>query len=1110
MSAFRAAWLRPLRDSVPYWKGAFALALCVAGGAQAATTSAGAAPRPAAIAAAPAAGWTTNPGTVSYARDPHFHAGRVVFSLRGNLWVVNADGSNPVQLTRTPARDFSPRWSPDGQWIAFTSNRMGNNDVYVMPAAGGEPRQLTFHSGSDDVQYWTPDGQRIVFSSARGPYSWESPLYTVSRDGDLPVMIPMGAGAAGMFSQDGRMLAFNRISYPDPRRNYRGARTASVWVHDIVQNSFRQLTNTVLEESQNHIHDANPMWGADGWIYFQSERDGIFNLWKIRPEGGAPEQVTRHTRGGVRFPSISTDGRTITYSQEFELWVLPIDQPQPRVLALDLGYTIDRELREIVSTANTADNFSPSPDGRYLVVDFRGELFLVPAEEGVGERQRITQSDWRQSRGVYSPDGRYVAYLSDETREEEVWIHDVRTGERRRLTAHPSKKIIEMWSPDSRTVYWQGEQRLFASDVTGGAAREITATRSAVLPPQAHRPRLFVTDISPDGRWIVMHRGTAPIGFDREAADIFLFDTQEGREYNVTNSPARDANGFFSRDGSKLFFTSDRTSGVNHLYSVSLAYPTENPNDPRVRERIAQAAAREREGGGAPAFNVAVDVRRIDERAVQLTTGSDAVSSPFLSADGRTIHFLAGTGNARGLFAVDTDGRNRRRVVEGAFNGMVVSGDRRTVFYREGDGISRMPITSREKSPVRFSLSFTVDKREEWRQMFDELYRHWKYSYVEPDFLGYDWDAIRDRLAPAVEQVGSTEDFYTLAAEMVFSLRSSHTSVSAPSEPSGRIGGTSQTRYLGFEMEPREGALQVTHIYRHGPAAEPWIDLNVGDYVLAIEGEPLTGTTNYWRHLTDRLNEFVTITVAPRPDAPAAQRRDLRIETITNLGNVRYEDFVTRSREFVDSVSGGRIAYFHMRSMNQGTLDRLTYEMDQHAFKQGMILDVRYNGGGNIERQLMDVLQRAPYQVMTTRDGSAPGGSRRPQQLIHGPKVMMHNHRSGSNAEMAPQAFKHNNVGPTVGTPTAGAVVSASRHGLLDGGGTQIPRIQVLAYDPTQPYNFGYNLENYGVPPDIWVRNTPEQELRRYDHELLLAVQEALRLLEAGRWQHPTISENGR
>jgi tricorn protease len=910
-----------------------------------------------------------------------------------------------------------------------------------------------------------------------------------------------------MYSQDGSMLAFNRVSYPDPRRNYRGSRATSVWVMDVASGSFRQLTNTVIEESQTHIYDAYPMWGADGWIYFMSERSGIFNIWKIQPDGGAPVQVTNHTRGGVRFPSISTDGRTITYSQEFELWTLAIDDPEPRRLPIDLGYTIDRELVEIVSTDDTADYFAPSPDGRFLVVDFRGEIFIVPAEEGVGERRRITDSEWRQGQALYSPDGRHLVYLSDETGEEELWGYDLETGDRRRLTEHASKKEIELWSPDARTVYWQADQRLYAADFAAGESREITATRAKVLSAEAFRPQFTVTDISPDGRWLVLQRASRPIRLDREDVDVFLFDMETGSEYNVTDHPAQDGAGFFSPDGSKVFFVSDRDNGVGQIYSVALAYPTENPNDPLVKERLAREAEERREGEGrgegepTSQFSVTVDVRHIDDRAVQLTTGEDAVSDPFLGPEGRVIYFVAGQGNDRGLDRVDLDGADRRRVADGSFSGLVVSGDRRTVFFREDDGISRMPLASGEKTPVPFSISFAVDKREEWRQMFDELYRHWKYSYVEEDFLGYDWDAIRDRLEPAVEEIGTTEDFYMLAAEMVFSLRSSHTGVNAPSEPTGRMGGSSATRFLGFELEPHDGGLRVSHVYRDGPAAEPWLDLEEGEYLLALDGVPLTATTNYWELLTDRLNEFVTVTVAPRPDAPATQRRDLRIETLASMSNVRYEDFVTRSREFVDSVSDGRIAYFHMRGMNQGTLNRLTYEIDQYAFKEGMILDVRYNGGGNIDRQLMDVLQRAPYEWTLTRDGTAPGGARRPQQLIYGPKVMMHNYRSGSNAEMVPQAFKHLGVGPTVGTPTAGAVVSARGHGLLDGGGTRIPRIRVVAYDPAHPLRFGFNLENYGVPPDIWARNTPEEHLRRFDRELLLAVEEALRMLETGDWE---------
>jgi tricorn protease len=1073
----------------------------------------------AAVAGLPAVAQNTATGNaqLGFARDPHYHNGQIVFSFRGNLWRVNEDGTDARMLTRLDARDTKPRFSPDGRWIAFTSNRNGNADVWVMPAEGGEARQLTWHSGNDDVQYWTPDGNAILFSSSRGPMAWESPLYTVSIDGGLPMAIEMGAGAAGMFSQDGSTLVFNRRRYPDPKRHYRGSNNTDVWVMDVQQATFRQLTDTRLEDYREHPHDAYPMHAADGWIYYMSERDGIFNVWKVR-EGSEPVQVTRHARGGVRFPAMSPDGRTVTYSNEFDLWVLHVDQQEPRRVPVDLGYIVDRNLTEIVSTANTADTFSPSPDGAYLAVDFRGEIFLVPSEEGVGERRRITESAWRQSNATYSPDGRSIAYLSDESSEQEVWLLDLDTGERRKLTTQPSKKTPVQWSPDARRVFFTSGTTVFAVDVASAEA-------SAVADNPAGGYTL--TQVSPDGRWLAMHRNN-----DFQNVDVVLWDTQERREHNVTDHPARDTNGLLTPDGSRLVFLSNRDAGTTHLFAVELAMPVDDPDDPLVKERRRQvegetgsrAGGAGGRGGGpenaaanaAQPFDLRLDTRDIGRRAVQLTSGDDAVSNPFLSADGRTVHFLAGTGDERALWAVDLDGTDRRKIADGQFQAIQVTADGRTVFFREQNAIQKMTLAGRTKTPVRFQLSFAVDKREEWREMFDEFYRHWKYSYVEEDMHGFDWTGIRRRYEPLVDRIANTDDFYMLAGEMLFELNSSHSGISAPSgntggPPAGGRGGgpgggqlePNRTRFLGLELEPDDRGLRIEWIYRDGPADKAWLDVNEGDYVLAIDGTQVGPQDNYWKLLTGLLNEYVTVTVAASPAAPPAEHRDLRIRTVASLNNIKYEDWVTRNREYVDSVSGGRIAYFHMRSMNQAVLDRLKQEIDQYFHKQGMIIDVRYNGGGNIDMQLMDVLLRRPYQYTWTKTGS-PVWGRRPQQLIAGPQVMLANWRSNSNAEMVPHAFSHLELGTLVGTPTNGAVVSAPNYPLLDGGSVRIPGTRVVSYDPAQPNNFGFDLENYGVPPDIWVRSSPQDEIRGFDRELNTAVEEALRLLATGRWQHVT------
>ena len=1021
-----------------------------------------------------------------FGQDPHVHGSRVAFSLRGDIWTVGVDGSAPRQLTRHQTRDTDPRFSPDGLWIAFTSTRMGNADVWVMPAEGGEPRQLTYHSGDDGVVTWTPDSKRVVFRSDRGSLQWHQQLYSVLLEGDLPVRLPLGAAVDGTFSPDGVLFAFNRNRTPAPKRNYRGSTAGSVWVADLAAAedsglpTFRQLTNTDIEASQSHANDALPMAAADGQIYFTSERDGIYNLWRVAPVGGEPEQVTFHGRGGVQFPSLGTDGGTIAYVSDFTLWFHEVGGDAPRPVPMDLGWTVRENQVEFVSVSGEADHFAPSPEGHYITVDHRGEVFLVPSEEGVGEITRVTDSAWRQRDGEYSPDGALLAYLSDETGDDEVWLFELSTSSHRQLTSQDTQKTLWMWSPDGRWVYFSSGTTLFRVATEDGRTETVAAHRAGGYTP---------TWLSQDGEWMVAHRAD-----DLGNVDVYLRYLGESLEHNVTDHPARNWNGVVGAGGEQIFFLSNRDGGTNQLFSVALARPTEDPEDPRVRERLRRSAGEEASGDGSVA---SPDVNYIAQRARQLTDADQPVQDFFLSADGERIHYVRGTGQNRELRAMTLDGRDDQRLAEGAFQDLKVTADARTIFYREDDAILRMPLDSREAEAVSFHVSFVVDKRVEWQQMFDELYRQWKHFYVEEELFGLDWDAVRARYEPMVDRIGETEDFYRLGLEMLHEVPSSHSGIRPP--PSDGPDGGNQTRLLGFEMEPEGDGLRVSHLYRDGPADRIWLDISEGDWVTAIEGTPLSPTENYWPLLNNRVNEYVTVTVADSPGG--ANARDLRIRTVTDMGNIAYADWVERNREMVAEATGGRIHYAHIRSMNQASLQHFQQELDENFHRQGLIIDVRYNGGGNIDQQLMDILQRRPYQYTWTRTES-PLVGRRPQQIIYGPQVMMHNWRSGSNAEMVPHAFDHLELGTLVGTPTAGAVVSANWLPFKDGGAVRVPRVRVVSYDPEQPYNFGFNLENYGVPPHIWVRNDPVDDLARDDRELAEAVEESLRLLAKGRWQY--------
>lgn len=1033
---------------------------------------------------------------VKFVRYPHICNGKIAFSYHGDIWVANDDGSNPYRLTAHIAMDQFPRFSPDGNWIAFTSDRMGNRDIFVVPVTGGVPRQVTFHTTSDGMLYWTPDGKRLLFSTSRGASGWGSPLYTVSAEGDLPVPMQMDAGATGMIRQDGSQIAFNRVGFTYWRKGYRGNRNSDIWVQDLNSNEITQLTDQNTREFRNHTQDAFPMWGSDGMIYFMSERDGIFNIWKVASTGGDPVQVTSHGSDGVQYPSISPDGSTIIYENEFELWKLAVPDGRPQKITIDLDFDPKTNLVEYLQSENGADGFAPSPEGDYVAVDFHGEIFIVPTDPEVGEKKQVTSSGWRDRYAVYSPDGMFLAYISDETEDQEIWLHEVATGEKRRVSDHESEKSRPIWSEDSQQLVYTGANRIFLADRSSGRGREIAYNANRGFSLAA---------FSPDAQWLVYTRRD-----EDQDSEVYLFNIADRQEYNVTQNPFSDNGGLLTPNGKTLIFTSSRNAGVTHLFKVSLQRLVEDPDDPLVRERRQEERGEERRGGGqegeqteeseaSPAIQI--DLEGIDKRAVQLTSGSNGVSgrgaSYFLSSDGETIYFLSRDDSGSGLFSIGIDGEDRKKVAEGSFSGMMPTADRKTVFYRQGSNVYQMPLSNKNKERIDFSFTVTVDKKAEWRQIFDESWRVMKYRFYDENMHGVDWDAMKRKYEPLLEYVGLNQDLHDLTNEMIGELNASHTGVRGSSGIESPD--TYRTTFPGFEMEHDGNGFRITHIYRDGPAEKEWIDLSVGEYVVAIDGQEIAPPDNYWKILNHTLNDYVTVTAASNPRG--RNSRVIRIRSVGSLRNIQYQEWVNKNREFVERESNGQIAYVHIRSMNQSSLTIFENEINQFWNAKGIIVDIRNNGGGNTDQQLLDILERRPYEYWNNRWSDRSSG-RRPRQAIAGPKVMLINSRSGSDSEVTPLGFRDLGLGSIVGTPTYGAVIATGSYSLIHGGSIRTPGSLVVSYDPTRPNNYGINLENYGVAPDVWAENTPEDVLRDYDRELKAAVDEALRMLSEGTYQY--------
>jgi tricorn protease len=1004
---------------------------------------------------------------------------------------------------------------------------MGNNDVYIVPVSGGEPKPLTWFTGDDQALNWTPDGKAIVMASARGAQAWGSPLYLLPLDGAQPRPMGMDIGRSGMIKQDATLVAFNRSLPSYWRKGYRGNNNADIAVQDLKSGQITELTDTDLQAFKGFTHDVHPMWGADGMIYFASERDGIFNLWKIAPTGGTPQQVTKHKDDGVQFPAISPDGRRIVYENNFDLWTIDVPAGAPRKLTLRIAADQKENAISTLTTTNRAEGFAPSPTGDYVAVDFHGEIVIVPTESGIGERTAVTQSPWRERYQTYAPDGRRLAYVSDESGEEEVWVYDLATAQRRKLTTQPSVKGDLTWAPTSQKLAFTGNNRLWEVDATGGSVREL-----------AYNPAggFVVGQYSADGNWLTYTKRD-----DDQNADVFVFDVRNRREVNVTRNPFNDTNGVMTPDGKHVLFTSTRDNGVAQLFVVSLAKLKEDPNDPLVRERQRRAAnggvrgergdsAAVPAGAGAAAgaaaapagLTVAIDADGIDKRAMQLTRGAQAVGAFFLSRDGRTVYFTVGGGGGFGggggqqpavdpespnvgMFAMNVDGTNRRRIAGGLYPQLTPTADRRAVFFRrasrggEGEGgsgfeISKLVLATPQRAePVNFTFPVMVDHRAEREQLFEEAWRVMKYRFYDEKMHGRDWDAIKQQYKPLLKYVATNEDVYDLANEMIGELNASHTGVNGP--PSREMPRVYTTRYLGFELEPSDaGRYRVGHIYKAGPADKEWLDIATGDYVLAINGQELKSGENYERLMAMAMNEYIPVRLARSASGEGA--RTVRIASVTSLTDIKYEEWVATRREQVERETNGDIAYVHIRSMNQPSLARFRNEIDQYSNKKGIIVDIRYNGGGNIDQELIDILERQPYQFWNNRNGSRTWG-RRPRQAIAGPKVMMINARSGSDSEVTPMAFRQLGLGRIVGNPTAAAVIATGSYTLINGGTIRTPGSLVVTYDPTKPNNYGENLENLGVPPDVWVKNSPNDEVKGIDRELKTAIEEAMKMLKA-------------
>ena len=1069
-------------------------------------------------------------------RYPHYHNGRIVFTYLGDIWTADENGQNVQRLTVNRARDVYPRFSPDGKWIAFSSERNGNLDVYLMPSGGGNAKQLTAHSADDVVLGWSSDSRSVLFSSNRGE-DFMPQLYLVSTEGGMPWKAGTDMGVQASYSPDGQKLAYNQKAQVYWRKFYRGSYQSDIMIMDVAAKKFTPITDF-------DGLDSWPMWGRDGNIYFVSDRDGngLTNIWRVSENGGKADKVTTFKAGDVRWPAISSDGKVIMFEHDFGIWKLDVASKRATPITLNIDAETQENLSDLQSFSSEADDYDLAPNSRRIAVSVHGEIFTAPVEEG--DLKQVTDGPARDRNVGYSPDGKWLSYVSDQSGREELYVVPVDgSAPPQQMTDIDALKFAYNWSPDSKEI-------AFAS--SDNNLRKVTvATKQVAVLDNSRYGGFGGVVWSPDGKWIAYSKQDAA-----RTSDVYLIASsgQEKEPHKVTFDSNNDTNPTFGPDGRKLFFQRIDGTGGNtpsvQLYSVWLEHLDRDPDDAEEREAEPPQVPGGEGGEGAagpprrgpqanrPPREVKIDWDGLKRRTRQITRMPFPVFNYTITPDSRTIVFVttepAGPASIPVVYSIQEDGRRLTRITAGqppaenadgpggggGFGGglsdLHISRDGRTLFFRERDAIYSVPLSPAAgagagtaaaagagagtgqgaaaaggRRRINFNVRVRIDRPAEWAEMFDDGWRTMKYRFYDPKMHGMDWDAARAKYRPLVDFVGDRQEVLNIINEMIGELNASHTGAAPP--PRGPGAGGVTTSHLGIELEPDKaaGRYRVSYIYDDGPADKDWVRVKVGDYLLAIDGKQVKAGDEYWQLLNQRLNRKVNVTFNSKPADDGAWNTRIEAISANAYSQLRYERWVKDRRKKVDELSNGRIGYLHIQAMNPPSLRRFEKELREYRNKEAMIIDQRWNGGGNIEQELLAILVQRQYQIWQPRGTEATG---RPFAGFFGPKIVLQNWRSASNAEMFPAGFRALGLGKVVGTPTMGAVIGTGSYSLIDGSTVRTPGVGVFLADQKHT-----NMENYGVQPDLLVDNKPEDTLAGRDRQLEAAIDELMKQLNGSK-----------
>jgi tricorn protease len=1063
-------------------------------------------------------------------RFPDIHGDRVAFTYGGDIWTAPAAGGSAIRLTAHPGVEVFAKFSPDGKWIAFTGQYDGDEQVYVIPSTGGVPRQLTFYPakgpltprwGYDNQVYgWSKDGTHIFFRSLRD--SWTLPiarLYSVSVEGGPAEALPMPEAGSGDYSPDGAQMVYSPQSRDfRSEKRYGGGEANVLYTFDLKTNATRRIT-----EGPRATRD--PMWIGDT-IYYDSDRDGHFNIYAYNIGSGKTAQVTRSKQWDVRWPSSDHDGR-IVYEMAGELQIL--DAKSGKTTPISITVPDDGLARRPsrVSAANNIESYELSPKGERALFSARGDIFTAPIEKG--PTRNLTHSSGAHDKWPsWSPDGSQVAFISDMSGEEELYIvpQDGSKPPTQLTTGGQAMRYQPDWSADGKRIAFSDKDgKVFVVTVADKKMTEIVKS-----------PRNQIRDYtwSPSANYLAFSMSVKGSGF----ASLYIWNAADNKVSRVTDDMFNAGSPVWDPQGNYLYFASQRefapqisniefnyaTNKDVFLYAMALRKDVKHPfpaesDEVAVAKPKDESAAEKKDGEGEkpaeakPATPPApkamtIDFDGISSRVARVPIGADnyggiAAKPGFLIySTGPAFYYGRQGDRPPQLKIFSLKDRKETTLIDEFGGGFALSRDGSKILTRTAQGFGLYDATPQgDKSRKPVSIAGLVVDRvpaEEWNQIFNEVWRRYRDWFYVPNMHGYDWVALREQYKPLLQYVAHRSDLNYVIAEMIAELSIQHAYIEGGDfqiPPRPRVG----LPGARFELDRAAGRYRISKIFEgeneediyRSPLTEIGVNVKVGDYVLAIDGDELKPNDDPYRMLRNKADNPVSLTVNSKPTM--AGSRVVSYRPITDEGNLIYLDWVTRNRKRVEEATGGRVGYIHIPDMGANGIREFIKWYYPQIDKEALIVDVRANGGGNVSRMLIERLRRKVLGINYSRTDDM--GTTYPDGVFMGPMAAILDQNSASDGDIFPWMFREAGLGPLIGKRSWGGVVGiTNRGGLIDGGNVFVPG-SALANNKGQ-----WIIEGYGVDPDIEVENDPQSVIAGHDPQLERSIAELMTKIK----DHPT------